>query len=96
MSTLFHRSYHGLVQNTRWFNGTNVVKFEPQPGMVYIDDVSGRFTTKDLSSCLETEDVSANFIAKDIAPCLELNNYEDKLVLKNIIPQELYGPDPSY
>jgi hypothetical protein len=96
MSTLFHRSYHGFIRNTRWFNGTNVVKFEPEPGMVYIDDVSGIFSTKDISPCFEPIDVSAFFTTEDVAPCLELIDYADNFVLKNIIPQELYGSDPNY
>lgn len=94
MSTGFNTSY--VYVGYKWFDGTHVRKFEPQPGMVYLDDASGAFEGKDLAPCLEQNDISATFVAKDVAPCLELNDYEDNLVLEDIIPQELYGADPSY
>lgn len=66
MTTLFNQAYYGLTKGLRWFGGSNTVKFEPQPGTVYLGDFSGGTKLIDTSPCLEIKVYADKFAVQDI------------------------------
>ena len=91
MTTLFHSSYSGIINNnqaTAWFSSPRFPRIEPTPGSVEVENLCPVIVLFNEMPLLEAENLMAPLALTNESPFLELENFPAVPVTTNIISQE--------